>query len=93
MYPVSFFAENFIYSKGTSWKLNLFLFRFNLDARSEHDDDALWEALEIAQLKSVVSELDLKLGEEMFKYAFKLSRILVSTKLQQNSGYPKVDLN
>ncbi|XP_038067062.1 ATP-binding cassette sub-family C member 8-like isoform X2 [Patiria miniata] len=35
--------------------------RFNLDARGEHDDDALWEALEIAQLKDVVSELDLKL--------------------------------
>ncbi|XP_038067610.1 ATP-binding cassette sub-family C member 8-like [Patiria miniata] len=35
--------------------------RFNLDAQGEHDDDALWEALEIAQLKDVVSELDLKL--------------------------------
>ncbi|XP_071784449.1 ATP-binding cassette sub-family C member 8-like isoform X1 [Asterias amurensis] len=35
--------------------------RFNLDARGEHDDDALWEALEIAQLKGVVSDLDLKL--------------------------------
>ncbi|XP_033646525.1 ATP-binding cassette sub-family C member 9-like [Asterias rubens] len=35
--------------------------RFNLDARGEHDDDALWESLEIAQLKGVVSDLDLKL--------------------------------
>ncbi|XP_033647176.1 ATP-binding cassette sub-family C member 8-like [Asterias rubens] len=35
--------------------------RYNLDARGEHDDDALWEALEIAQLKGLVSELDLKL--------------------------------
>ncbi|XP_022081016.1 ATP-binding cassette sub-family C member 8-like isoform X2 [Acanthaster planci] len=36
--------------------------RFNLDARNEHDDKALWEALEIAQLKDVVMELDLKLN-------------------------------
>ncbi|XP_022081106.1 ATP-binding cassette sub-family C member 8-like isoform X2 [Acanthaster planci] len=35
--------------------------RFNLDARGEHDDNALWEALKIAQLKDVVSDLDLKL--------------------------------
>ncbi|XP_071784445.1 ATP-binding cassette sub-family C member 9-like isoform X2 [Asterias amurensis] len=35
--------------------------RFNLDARGEHDNDALWDALEVAQLKGVVSDLDLKL--------------------------------
>ncbi|XP_038066967.1 ATP-binding cassette sub-family C member 8-like [Patiria miniata] len=36
--------------------------RFNLDARNEHDDRALWEALEIAQLRETVSELDLGLN-------------------------------
>ncbi|XP_038067451.1 ATP-binding cassette sub-family C member 9-like [Patiria miniata] len=35
--------------------------RFNLDAQNAHDDNALWEALETAQLKDVVSELDLGL--------------------------------
>ena len=42
--------------------------RYNLDARGEHDDEALWEALEIAQLKGVVSELDLKLGKKIRSY-------------------------
>ena len=42
--------------------------RYNLDARGEHDDDALWEALEIAQLKGVVSDLDLKLGKKIRSY-------------------------
>ncbi|XP_022081112.1 ATP-binding cassette sub-family C member 8-like isoform X2 [Acanthaster planci] len=32
--------------------------RFNLDAQHAHDDSALWEALETAQLKDVVSDLE-----------------------------------
>ncbi|XP_070558915.1 ATP-binding cassette sub-family C member 9-like [Ptychodera flava] len=35
--------------------------RFNLDPETTRSDEELWEALEIAQLKTLVSELDMKL--------------------------------
>lgn len=31
--------------------------RFNLDPRGVHEDDALWRALEVAQLKNVIAAL------------------------------------
>ena len=31
--------------------------RFNLDPRGVHDDDSLWRALEVAQLKNAISAL------------------------------------
>ncbi|XP_070558013.1 ATP-binding cassette sub-family C member 9-like [Ptychodera flava] len=39
--------------------------RFNLDPEGSKDDMQLWEALEIAQLKSTVMELDQQLGSEI----------------------------
>ncbi|XP_070558012.1 ATP-binding cassette sub-family C member 9-like [Ptychodera flava] len=39
--------------------------RFNLDPEGTKDDKELWEALEIAQLKSTVMELDKQLGSEI----------------------------
>ncbi|XP_035660618.1 ATP-binding cassette sub-family C member 8-like isoform X5 [Branchiostoma floridae] len=37
--------------------------RFNLDPEEDSDDDELWRALEIAQLKDVVTDLPSKLGK------------------------------
>ena len=36
-----------------------------MDAKEDYQNDALWEALAIAHLKDVVSDLELKLGEEL----------------------------
>ena len=55
-----------------TWSCNCVPFRSNLDPHESKSDDDLWQALEIAQLKSVVIESPCGLGK-ILKTTFCLS--------------------
>ena len=49
-----------------------FEYRFNLDPEEEHADSELWESLEIAQLKHIVTDLP----DGLSKYLCEVSHCL-----------------
>ena len=59
----------------------LVICRRNLDPESKRTDQELWEALEIAQLKEVVSELDNGLGNQPLYYQAFIGPMLHSLKI------------
>ncbi len=48
---------------GRHWYLISFCYRYNLDPERQKTDDEVWKALEIAQLKPIITALPSQLGK------------------------------